>query len=430
MLCDRRDRRCILESGSLYNTGNYHEGLPANRISHSATHVSQFSCSKPTRRGVRLLLPHTHQAATITNCPTIPSNGRQPDRSPELDTRQIPIQHFQHLRMPNTPSDGGPAVGTPRRPRSQANCRPQTHSSPTTLATGSEGVYRQRCQTRGSGGCPSWRTGYLVPSNGHGSEEKRQTTVDMQVLNKHAVRETHHTQSPFHQATLVPVGTKKTISDAWNGYHSVPIREDRHLTTFITPWDRYRYKTCPQGYAASQDGYTRRFDEIVIDFPNKTKCIDDTCLWTDTLEESFFQTCRWLDICGRHGIVQNPEKFVFGSDTVEFAGFVITTTDIQPSDKHIRAIRDFPTPQNITDIRSWFGLINQVSYCDSLRNDMAPFREHLKPSSTFHWDDQLQQVFEQSKAAILDKITEGVRIFDSRRITCLATDWSKKGIGF
>ena len=169
---------------------------------------------------------------------------------------------------------------------------------------------------------------------------KLRRTVDMQVLNKHAVRETHHTQSPFHQATLVPAGTKKTITDAWNGYHSVPIREeDRHLTTFITPWGRYRYKTCPQGYATSQDGYTRRFDEIVNDFPNKTKCIDDTCLWADTLEESFFQTCRWLDICGRHGIVQNPEKFVFGSDTVEFAGFVITMTDIQPSDKHIRAIQ-------------------------------------------------------------------------------------------
>ena len=61
---------------------------------------------------------------------------------------------------------------------------------------------------------------------------------------------------------------------------------------------------------------------------------------------------------------------------------------------------------------------------------MVPFREHLKPSSTFYWDDQLQQVFEQSKAAILDKITEGVRIFDSKRVTCLATDWSKKGIGF
>ena len=99
---------------------------------------------------------------------------------------------------------------------------------------------------------------------------KPRRTVDMQVLNKRAVRETHHTQSQFHKATLVHSGTKKTITFAWNGYHSVPIRKKVcHLTTFITPWGRYRYKICPQSYAASQDGYTRRFDEIVNDFPTK-----------------------------------------------------------------------------------------------------------------------------------------------------------------
>jgi len=100
------------------------------------------------------------------------------------------------------------------------------------------------------------------------------------------------------------------ILDAWNGYHSVPIgEEDRHLTTFITPWGRYRYKTAPQGYIASGNGYTRRYDEIVSDIPNKTKCVDDVLLWADSLEESFFQT-----------VTLNPEKFVLGSDTVEFAG--------------------------------------------------------------------------------------------------------------
>ena len=53
------------------------------------------------------------------------------------------------------------------------------------------------------------------------------------------------------------------------------------------------------------------------------------------------------------------QKICFGSDPVEFNGFVITPTNIQPSDKHIGAIRGSPTPQNITDIRSWFGLINK-----------------------------------------------------------------------
>ena len=182
-----------------------------------------------------------------------------------------------------------------------------------------------------------------------------------------------------------------------------------------------------QNLSTSLRCFTGRIHQkIVNDFPNKTKYNDDTCLWADTLEESFFQTCRWLDICGRHGIVQNPEKIVFGSDAGEFAGFVITPIDIQPSDKQIRGNRYFPTSQNITDIRSWFDLINQVSYCNSLRKDMAPFREHLKLPSTFSWDDQLQQVFEQFKAAILNKITEGVRIFEPKRVTCLATDWSRK----
>ncbi|CAB4033724.1 Transposon Ty3-I Gag-Pol poly [Paramuricea clavata] len=48
-------------------------------------------------------------------------------------------------------------------------------------------------------------------------------TVDFQALNLHATRETHHTQSPFHQARSVPTNKKKTIFDCWNGYHSVAI---------------------------------------------------------------------------------------------------------------------------------------------------------------------------------------------------------------
>ena len=61
-------------------------------------------------------------------------------------------------------------------------------------------------------------------------------TVDLQHLNAASVRQTHHTQSPFQQASSVLHHTKKTACEAWKGYPSIPIREkDRHLTTFITP---------------------------------------------------------------------------------------------------------------------------------------------------------------------------------------------------
>ena len=84
--------------------------------------------------------------------------------------------------------------------------------------------------------------------------------------------------------------------------------------TFISPWGRYRYKVAAQGYIASGDGYTRRFDEIVSDVPDMTQCADDSLLWFDTLESSFSQAVDWLDLCGRNGITLHPEKFQFGRD--------------------------------------------------------------------------------------------------------------------
>ena len=256
-------------------------------------------------------------------------------------------------------------------------------------------------------------------------------TVDFQPLNTHATRETHHTMSPFHQARLIPGNTKKTVLDAWNGYHSVPLHEDdRHFTTFITPWGRYRYRVAPQGYIASGDCYTRRYDEVTSEFRDMTKCIDDALLWEYTIEKSIWQTINYIDLCGRNGITFNISKFVLAADTVEFAGFEVTKDNVRPCRQYLQAILDFPKPQNITDIRSWFGLLNQVSYAFSMTDKMEPFRSLLKPKTTFTWTDELDSLFEESKLKIIQEIEEGVKIFDKSKPTCLATDWSKEGIGF
>ena len=256
-------------------------------------------------------------------------------------------------------------------------------------------------------------------------------TIDFQPLNKHATRETHHCPSPFHQARAIPRGTKKTIFDAWNGYHSVALKkEDRHYTTFITPWGRYRYLTAPQGYIASGDAYTSRYDALVAHIGAKTKCVDDALIWSSGIEEAFHQATEWLDICGGNGITLNPTKFRFAKDQVEFAGFTVTLNEVRPADKFTAAIKGFPTPSNITDVRAWFGLVNQVSYSFAMTAAMLPFRELLKPTTPFEWSDKLSDALLTSKNHICASIAKGVEIFDKGRPTCLATDWSKHGIGF
>ena len=62
-------------------------------------------------------------------------------------------------------------------------------------------------------------------------------TVDLQKLNEVTLRETHHTATPFNLMSTVPGDMKKTVLDAWNGYHSIPFAPSaRDATTFITEW--------------------------------------------------------------------------------------------------------------------------------------------------------------------------------------------------
>ena len=113
---------------------------------------------------------------------------------------------------------------------------------------------------------------------------------------------------------------------------------------------------------------------------------------------------------------------------VEFAAFLVTANGVKPTKKMTEAILHFPTPMDITDVRSWFGFVNQVSYAFS--QVMAPFRERLRSKNQkFYWNETLERLFRESKRVIVQKIEKGVKTFKINR-PCLATDYSKTGICF
>ena len=208
---------------------------------------------------------------------------------------------------------------------------------------------------------------------------KPRRTVDFQALNKHAVRKTHHTQSPFHQARSIPNGKRKTVFDAWNGYHSVPLHEDdRHKTTSITPWGRYRYISTQQGYIPSWEGYTRR----------------DRC-----------RHWRQDQVRGRHAAMVRYDRgeLLPGGPMGGYMWpeWIRTSTQISsssvypqwtlqasrspwPCSRYPEAIPDIPQPRNKTDVRSWFGLGNQVTFAFRMAERMHPFQKLLKTWRTLH----------------------------------------------
>ncbi len=255
--------------------------------------------------------------------------------------------------------------------------------------------------------------------------------VDLQPLNAVSKRDTHHTPSPWNLACSIPKGMKKSILDVWNGFHLIPLSlESRDKTTFISEWGRYRYLRAPQGWTGSGDAFTKRFDDITTGMKAVARCIDDSCLWASTVAASFWLVVNYIDVCARNGIIFNPEKFVFGEDVVDFAGYTVTLDSIKPTVKMLKAIQEFPTPTSIKGIRGWFGIIAFVSFAYSLSPVMLPFRELLASKKKFHWDSTLEELFVKTKSYVVDKVVNGVKMFEVIRQTCLATDWSKSGLGF
>ena len=69
-------------------------------------------------------------------------------------------------------------------------------------------------------------------------------------------------------------------------------------------------------------------------------------------------------------IVLNADKFYCARRMVDFAGFHISFETLEPLPKYMDAICDFPSPTSTTDIRNWFGLVNQIANYALLRDIM------------------------------------------------------------
>ena len=54
----------------------------------------------------------------------------------------------------------------------------------------------------------------------------------------------------------------------------------------------FRYKRMPMGGHESMDAYIYRFDKVTVDVENTKGCIDDSLLYTETLEKSFIQAAN------------------------------------------------------------------------------------------------------------------------------------------
>ena len=257
-------------------------------------------------------------------------------------------------------------------------------------------------------------------------------TVDLTKLNDQVIRSAHPSPSPSDVVKNIPTGSKYfTHLDCLNGYFQIPLAEEsQHLTTFITPYGRYKMLRAPMGFISSGDEFCKRGDIALSGIGNCGKVVDDTLAWDHSYSEHIQRVHSILCRFREHNITISATKFLFAQPTADFCGYIVDESGIKADPKKVKAIAEFPTPKNITDLRSFFGLVNQLG---DFTTDITAAAEHLRPllrpRNEFVWTSEHQRSFDAVKAALSHP--NALAHFDPQLPTAIQTDASQlNGMGY
>ena len=256
--------------------------------------------------------------------------------------------------------------------------------------------------------------------------------VDLTKLNRFVRRPAHPVRTP-RDAVAEISGSAEWFSalDASDGYFQIALRPScQHLTTFATPWGRYRFLRAPQGLNCSGDEYNRRQDAAFDGQQDLVRVVDDLLLYHEKFADHIAGLCRVLVAARQARITFNPNKFFFAQRQLMWAGFQIQQGGFAVDPDKLRAIRDFPPPKNITELRSLLGLVEQFAgFSTAVADAKGPLRPLLSTKNIYTWTSDHDAAFAAVKLALTQPPV--LAHFDPALETQLQVDASlKNGMGY
>ena len=219
--------------------------------------------------------------------------------------------------------------------------------------------------------------------------------IDYTQLNKYVKRPVH--TFPSAQEILSGINPDSTVFaklDATQSYHRVPLEEENSkLTTFLLPLGRFRILRAPMGLSCSSDEFCRRSYKIIEGLPGVRKLVDDILVQAPDLKTLNDRIDSLLKRCKSNNFTLSRKKLDIGeSGESEFAGQIISNNRVQPNPAYLQGIRDFPAPKTIAELRSFLGMVNQLSvYHPGIARHTGELQKLLKKDTAFLWPEDQKQ---------------------------------------
>ena len=276
-----------------------------------------------------------------------------------------------------------------------------------------------------------WISALLVVAKSNGNIR---ICIDPKPLNKALLR--NHYLMPTIDDILPQLKDAKVFStcDARHGFWHVCLDEQSSkLTTFETPFGRFRWLRMPFGINVAPEEFQRRLHDALQGLDGIACIADDMLVYgcgetsQDATADHDRKMTNLLNRCRERGIRLNKEKFKLHRETVSFMGHLLTPQGLKPDPAKIEAIQAMPHPVDKKGVQRLIGMATYLAkFVPEFSEKTAPLRTLLDEKIEYHWNDSHDKAFGDIKRLL--QCAPVLRYYDVKKHITVQCDASQHGL--
>jgi len=195
-----------------------------------------------------------------------------------------------------------------------------------------------------------------------------------------------------------------TRLDAPQAYHQVPIEPgDVEKTAFVTRYGQYEWIVMPFGLCNAPSTFQSLINRVLGS--DMDECcmayLDDIIIFSETREQHVKDVAKMLRKLRVANIHLRLSKCEFGVKETEFLGFIVGGGKLKPSESKIKVVREWVTPENVHDVRSFLGFCNFYRrFVHKYSEIAAPLNGLLRKDVKWEWREEHELAFKALKDAL------------------------------
>ena len=220
--------------------------------------------------------------------------------------------------------------------------------------------------------------------------------------------------------------------DLRSGYYQIRIwDDDEWKTAFKTKGGLFEWLVMPFGLSNAPSTFMRLMNRVFMPYISRFVVVyfNDILIYSRSEQEHYQHLTEVIRVPEREKLFGNPKKCTFFVEEVIFLGYVVTEDGIKVDNSKIEAIRSWPTPRSIHDVRSFHGLaLFYRQFTRDFSTIMALMTEVIK-GSIFRWMPRAQEAFEEVKVKLTQALVLALSCFDKIfEVECDASGISIGGV--